>query len=130
MRACSVKNRQNIFSITKENTIYPPRISSCILRLILSSSTEEKAIIDLSRPFEVSIYPNPSTGLVTFDFPENEEGELTIEVYDLTGKRMHSESWSDTNGQQIDLSDLHKGMYLVKISIDKVLVTTQSLKLQ
>ncbi|MBL1281115.1 MAG: T9SS type A sorting domain-containing protein [Fluviicola sp.] len=91
---------------------------------------DEKETIDLSRSFEVSIYPNPSTGLVTFDFPDNEEGELKITVIDLTGKIMHTETWGETNGQQIDLSNLHKGLYLVKISIDNVVVETQSLKLQ
>ena len=95
-----------------------------------TSSTKEESSTNLSRGFEVSIYPNPSTGLVTFDFPDNEEGELKITVIDLTGKIMHTETWGETNGQQIDLSHLHKGMYLVKISIDNIVVETQSLKLQ
>ena len=94
------------------------------------NASQEVTRTDLSKLFEVSIYPNPSTGLVTFDFPDNEEGELKIIVIDLTGKIMHTETWGETNGQQIDLSHLHKGMYLVKISIDNVVVETQSLKLQ
>ena len=100
--------------------------------MILYQDGEEQTAIDLdlSKPFEVSIYPNPSTGLVTFDFPNVKAGDLLIEIIDLTGKTVHTEQWSDTNGQRIDLGHLHKGMYVVKILIDGNHIESQKLKLQ
>ncbi len=93
-------------------------------------SVEKPLDIDLSKEFTLNMYPNPSTGIVTIDYPEQEDGDMKIEIIDLSGKTVHTILFTTTNGQQIDLRALNKGMYLVKISFDDVVVGTQKLKLQ
>jgi hypothetical protein len=79
----------------------------------------------------VSIYPNPSTGQVHFDYPDHEEGVLSIQLMDLSGKLVYSyDSQSESNGERVDLSAVKKGMYMARISIDGVYVETQKLLLK
>jgi hypothetical protein len=79
----------------------------------------------------VSIYPNPSTGQVYFDYPEHQEGILSFQLLDLSGKLVYTyDSQSESNGERVDLSAVKKGMYMVRISIDGVYVETQKLLLK
>ena len=96
----------------------------------MGPQTAKPLDIDLSKEFTLNMYPNPSTGIVTIDYPEHEDGDMKIEVIDLSGKTVYTILFTETNGQQIDLKELNKGMYLVKISFDDVVVGTQKLKLQ
>ncbi len=60
----------------------------------------------------IKIYPNPTNGLLYIDFEENESKE--IEVVSLTGqivKNIHSNS----DKTELDLSDLAKGTYFIRI---------------
>lgn len=60
----------------------------------------------------VTIYPNPSTGQVSFDgVVENN----LVEVMDITGRLIFSHT-SYSNNPTIDLSNLDKGMYLYRIT--------------
>lgn len=59
---------------------------------------------------DVTVYPNPSTGIVNL---QNIEEFETIEVYDATGRLVRSLATGKVATQQIDLSDLNKGMYII-----------------
>jgi hypothetical protein len=60
---------------------------------------------------EMSMYPNPSKGMVTF---KDMEVGSSLEVLDLLGKRMlKTEVFNST--QQLDLTQLPEGMYLVSV---------------
>ncbi len=62
---------------------------------------------------ELSIFPNPSKGIVNLKF--NNTGGKQIEVYSILGNSVYN--GTTTHGSaQIDLSDLNKGIYFVKIS--------------
>ena len=58
---------------------------------------------------EISIYPNPSTGIFTID-GVNQETFLT-EVYDMSGRLIYA----DLNAREIDLTSFEKGVYIVQI---------------
>ncbi|MBI1837782.1 MAG: T9SS type A sorting domain-containing protein [Flavobacteriia bacterium] len=96
----------------------------------ISTENTSSNTIETSRSVFVHIYPNPTTGLVNIDYPTMNDGELKIEVVDLIGKVAFSTIFTNTNGEQINLSDLHKGMYLVKITMDGALFENQYLKIQ
>jgi len=60
----------------------------------------------------VSVYPNPSTGIVNIDFENN--GSYTIEVTNIIGEIV---LLKDINSNStIDLTNFDKGTYLVKVS--------------
>jgi len=51
-----------------------------------------------------SVYPNPTTGLVFVDVPQN----VTIQVYTLQGQLVHT-----SVAGEIDITNLTAGMYIV-----------------
>ncbi|MFK7771501.1 MAG: carboxylesterase family protein [Saprospiraceae bacterium] len=58
----------------------------------------------------VSFFPNPSLGIISFELGTSES--KIIEIYNLQGILMRTELIE--NGDQLDLSNLAKGMYFVK----------------
>lgn len=73
---------------------------------------EEKQATGVSHHEQaLSIYPNPSAGLINIDI----EGEKQIEVYGLEGELVFS---GITNERQINLSKLTTGAYIVKVLVN------------
>ncbi|MBO4875626.1 MAG: T9SS type A sorting domain-containing protein [Bacteroidales bacterium] len=69
---------------------------------------------------EISMYPNPSNGIVNFTNVEN----ATIEVYNMMGQVVASESNVSENAS-IDLSGVANGNYIVRIVKDGVIATSK-----
>ncbi len=67
---------------------------------------EGASIVDFSQ--EILVYPNPTKGKVTIVYPEDIS---LVEVYDLRGKMVYSESNFIGNEIQLDLSEFEAGMY-------------------
>ena len=65
---------------------------------------------------EFDIYPNPSTGLVTIS--SNFKLNTRIEILNVTGQTVKILNITSGN-QQIDLSNLSKGLYFIKVTGDK-----------
>ncbi|MCW3125358.1 MAG: hypothetical protein JWO03_1016 [Bacteroidetes bacterium] len=66
----------------------------------------------------VQLYPNPNTGRFTLSYTADKSEELTIEVYDITGKKIYGDDWnvnSGKNSKNLDLSKNSTGMYLVSV---------------
>ncbi len=75
---------------------------------------KENAIVD--NPFNV--YPNPSDGKIWLNFSNNSEQTISIEVYDLTGRVVHSEQQNFIPGDhkvELCLDNLINGLYMVKL---------------
>ncbi len=77
------------------------------------------------------IYPNPSKGKITIALPGLDHSKGKIEVYDLAGRNIYSENYSNTGraGVQIDLSTLSKGNYILKV-LNKDQLITKKITLQ
>lgn len=77
--------------------------------------------INIEQSFSnLSIHPNPTTGIITImGLPENETYDLFI--FDLLGKQVFSQKVQGTT--EVDLSNLNKGVYLLRVgaSISKVI---------
>lgn len=70
-----------------------------------------------SNTSDVTIYPNPTTGILNF----NSKSEIqNIALFDLSGRKI-----SESNSSQINISSLPKGIYLVKISTKDGKTTTK-----
>lgn len=67
----------------------------------------------------ISIYPNPSTsGLVQVKINLADQSDLTIDLYDITGKKLNSFKVDKirSGAYTLDLSQYSNGMYLLKCS--------------
>lgn len=63
----------------------------------------------------VSVYPNPSSGIIDIDLNYQNVTELFVTVYDTFGKLI----LTSENNSRIDLSTLPNGVYTLAIAIDK-----------
>ena len=70
----------------------------------------------------ISIFPNPTNGvfIITGLPAEN----LTIELYNMTGKKVYSKLCRQTS-HRIDISDCAKGIYFIHISNGKAAFTSK-----
>ncbi|HRG52975.1 MAG TPA: T9SS type A sorting domain-containing protein [Bacteroidia bacterium] len=64
---------------------------------------------DKAKNDEVSIYPNPSSGIFNVKLPDNEQVK-TIQVFNAVGEKVLEQS-----GSEVNLDSIAKGMYVVKI---------------
>ena len=96
----------------------------------VDNQTDEVVLLPSQNPVYVQIYPNPATGFVNLDFQNTPDGLMEVQFIDLTGKIVYSNSFENSNGEQIDISDIQKGLYLVKVLIDKQIVEIQKLEVK
>lgn len=72
----------------------------------------------------ITVYPNPTTGVVTLWFENPENSSVNLEVFDMTGKIVstifHQQS---ANKISTDLSNQPEGQYIVRLKIGKQTVT-------
>ena len=78
---------------------------------------------DLDFVYELKLYPNPASDMLTVEWNRNEE--MNIEFFDISGKRVYG---FQDYGNRIyaDISMLENGMYFVSINgmvVDKVVVS-------
>jgi len=87
-------------------------------------ATHDEVSIHETKINNISIYPNPTTGQLTID-----NGELkmnSIEIFDVYGRIIVNCQLSIVNS--IDISDLSNGVYFLKISTEKGMVTKKIVK--
>jgi hypothetical protein len=78
--------------------------------------------VGISNPKNKSleIYPNPSNGLFKLDLPVDKIENSTLEVYSLSGSKVYSMVITESTNQ-IDLTNLNSGTYLLKLSKDGII---------
>ncbi len=70
---------------------------------------------------DFNAYPNPTSGLMTVNFQANKSAKYTVKVTDLLGNVMISNVISASEGlnmQELNLSNVAKGMYLLSIQTE------------
>jgi TolB-like protein len=83
---------------------------------ICSATTTE--IENVSSTDNINVYPNPSYGKLTIEFPAKISAG-TVTVFDIYGKTIFQENISNTIEKEIYLNNVSKGLYLIKINYDK-----------
>ena len=97
-----------------------------ILAIALSHSSGNSGLTPLppdsyEQP-NISIYPNPATNYISID---NDENVKSITVFNLVGRKL--KSFQDVHkNEHYDVSNLPKGMYLVRVTdFSNKIITTQ-----
>jgi len=73
----------------------------------------------------MTVYPNPATDRVSISF-ETDGGEHIVQIIDISGRVVLSESYTDLSGKQtveLNTSELTTGAYLVSIAKDRMSFT-------
>lgn len=68
--------------------------------------------------FDFNVYPNPCNTKMAVSLPEFKDADIRIELFDMLGQVAFSEHYVNKNAHElsIDVSNLAKGNYLLKVS--------------
>jgi extracellular elastinolytic metalloproteinase len=82
--------------------------ADCVLSTNETASVKDNAI---------SIYPNPAKNEFFINFPKNTMGKVNVEIYDMSGKLVSTESKiSPDSKKAISTTNLVNGTYIVKVN--------------
>lgn len=74
------------------------------------------SVFDLAQSaLDVSVYPNPSNGLLYLVFRNGDDVLSEVMLYDLLGQKVYEVLNDKTSRMTIDVSHLPEGMYLLKV---------------
>lgn len=96
-------------------------ITGCVDIYCAAVTVMVTGLFEISLNSWVSIYPNPTTGLLILEIDPQRNTKLFVKLYHFTGRLIYSEEINHVTGnciQQIDLSQHAKGMYHVQIVTD------------
>ena len=85
---------------------------------------DSTASVDKIQGFELSLYPNPATDIVNINTSISIDN---VRIYDLTG-RIVMEANPNKMNFDLDVTDLSKGVYLVKLNAGNKEATTKLIK--
>lgn len=82
-----------------------------------------QSIKDLENNATVNIIPNPNNGLFYLDFEGWQNVYANVDIFNITGSIVRSIKHNVGEGDAINIQDLAKGIYIVKIASEKNIVT-------
>src|SRR5690625_2825556 len=72
--------------------------------------------VDSHEMASIKIYPNPNDGKFNISLPSSMQNEtMNIGVYDLQGRMIYQEEWSNHNEPSIELNQVNPGLYILRI---------------
>lgn len=99
-------------------TLYPSNATECGLINSINNLSLKKSIVKL--------YPNPTDDQIFFD-AELEFFPAVIEIYDISG-RLEKQTIVFNKNSDIDISDLQKGLYIIKLCNSEISETFKIIK--
>jgi hypothetical protein len=94
-----------------------PSNGSPMIRLLLGHSYQTASGVKDITPNLVKVYPNPTTGMLTFDLPDAGD-TYTAQLYSILGQLDFNQTISNTNNT-INISSLDQGMYMLRMTDNK-----------
>jgi hypothetical protein len=76
--------------------------------------TSSKGISD-KKPIDMIMYPNPANTSATLSFSNPGNEQYSVNVYDITGRKLISENQLTGSQYQVNTSKLEKGLYVVEL---------------
>lgn len=102
--------------LTKEARIMIKAIDNVFLAVNAANFeiSDKLAISDITTKDLASISPNPSNGMINLDFSKSfTTGKIT--VTDLAGRTVYSNNLNSSKSQQVNLTSLTNGVYIISI---------------
>lgn len=103
-------------TLTKEARIMIKAIDNVFLAVNTANFeiSDKLATSDINSKDLATISPNPSNGIINLDFAKSfTSGKIT--VTDLAGRTVYSNKLNSSKSQQVNLSNLSNGVYIVSI---------------
>lgn len=66
----------------------------------------------------LKVYPNPASDQLVLDLANQNNSSCSGIIYSITGKRIKEFSFSSIENNQLNISDLSEGLYIIRMNID------------
>ena len=83
--------------------------------------------------YEISVYPNPASTIINFDFEISNNSKVSFQILNIMGKILKEETKDVNKGlvsSHMDIKDLSEGVYFLKIIENDVVYKGKFLKLE
>ncbi|NMH87752.1 T9SS type A sorting domain-containing protein [Flavivirga algicola] len=80
-----------------------------------------------SNNLSITMYPNPTNTIANFKIESEKDAYLKMDITSLDGKKLKTVSASNYEIQQIDISNLSQGIYIVNFYTNNALVASKKL---
>ncbi|MGE5356917.1 MAG: SusF/SusE family outer membrane protein [Deltaproteobacteria bacterium] len=88
--------------------------------------TASSATHDILDPSVINVYPNPTAQELNIDLSAmNINENVSVKVFDMSGKMMISGDYDSNNSIRLDVSGLNAGTYFINVVSDKFIVGKQ-----
>ena len=88
-----------------------------------------KTFSDLQKN-EMTVYPNPTTGVLNVSFTESNSDFYNLQIYNATGRQVSVDIINcSLQGIQVNLNDVKQGVYYLQVTSNGVTKTTTFVKL-
>ncbi|NJK94681.1 MAG: T9SS type A sorting domain-containing protein [Bacteroidales bacterium] len=94
------------------NAVSEGNFSSSVLKVYYLKATGVNILPKLA---DIKLYPNPAIEKLVFEIDAEESKTYTVAIYNLSGKKLISESFSD-KVSEVDLQNIKAGTYIVEIN--------------
>lgn len=86
---------------------------------------------DVAFKNSISLFPNPNNGQFEVNFNARKDADVTIDIIDIVGKTIQSQSLKNLNGfvkKAIDIRNFSKGIYLMNLTFEGKTYTKRFIK--
>ena len=86
---------------------------------------------DVAFKNSISLFPNPNNGQFEVNFNTRKDADVTIDIIDIVGKTIQSQSLKNLNGfvkKAIDIKNFSKGIYLMNLTFEGKTYTKRFIK--
>ena len=111
-------NDEGRASIVLNDTLTSEYGCDSIVTLTLTFTGSNTDIPEVETNFSISVYPNPTTGLVNVEA----EGMTRVEVYDNEGRRLQNYEAYGRDKVTVDMTRFATGVYFVRVHSPKAIV--------
>jgi len=84
-------------------------------------------IYELNTASEIQVYPNPANDYIAIS--NNSISKFKTEIYSVDGKLLKQNSYNNAANNIVDISDLSRGVYMLKV-IDNIGVSTSRIVIE
>jgi hypothetical protein len=95
--------------------------------LTVVSGQELVDIEELLEGGALSVYPNPSQGLTQFKYELKNSGEVSVDIFDLTGRKVASlpQGFQASGAHELswDASSVQNGLYVYQFSVNQQILS-------
>ncbi len=109
-----------LFSVSK-GVIWAADMDSWSSQLVAHFAYNLDGVEDIVILEDIGLYPNPVSDVATLTYKLSKTSKVSIELYDMLGKKITSFTTAQTAGlheYNIDVADLEEGLYIVNLNID------------